>query len=235
MQPAAKSKVMLPRLASAMFTEDEVRQILLDVETKLLAMVKEGPVSLSKKNLAAVLGCDELDLYWVRRALKSKGKIYERMNKNTVVICEVPAMPIPDPVPDLVPEETVSFEHEPTTYAVLGRDLHVTPSTASNAAGQWFLKSMTANITVHSEASADSNLAQASHPRRRTGGTIMQKSSTKDLVTPQFRSMLIELPVHTADALDELKLRRQRREGRLISKKQIVIEALEQFVKNSAE
>lgn len=44
------------------------------------------------------------------------------------------------------------------------------------------------------------------------------------------RSLLIQLPIPIADALDLFKVRRQQQEGRLVSKKTLVIEAIEQFL-----
>jgi hypothetical protein len=54
--------------------------------------------------------------------------------------------------------------------------------------------------------------------------------NTPRLSTARTRSLLVHLPLPLADALDLIKVRRQQTEGRLITKKSLVTEAVEQFV-----
>lgn len=65
-------------------------------------------------------------------------------------------------------------------------------------------------------------------------GTGEKATSPKSSTPEKYRSLLVQLPLPTADALDLLKVRRQQREGRIISKKDLLREAVEQFIKASA-
>jgi hypothetical protein len=48
--------------------------------------------------------------------------------------------------------------------------------------------------------------------------------------TVPLRSLLVHLPLPLANALDLIKVRRQQAHGRLITKKSLVTEAVQQFV-----
>ena len=58
----------------------------------------------------------------------------------------------------------------------------------------------------------------------------MKNATLKSSTTEKTRTMLVELPIPTADALDLVKVRRQQREGRIVTKKQIVREVLEKYL-----
>lgn len=74
----------------------------------------------------------------------------------------------------------------------------------------------------------NSNLISMTPNLRSAGGSY---SMTTIKPKPKYRSMILHLPIPLADALEYARYLRQKSEGRPVAKKQLVFQALEQFLK----